>query len=202
MDEIDIIHHQEIIKYRKRVNQLIPRDHYKNDQREPLKYFQKYMKLFQDHMKCIYWYSIFFVNKEFHRLPYVELKKCMYDREIFRYKYIKLAKYETIYQITDFILENQTDIFKVADLRTNKIIEYLLFYFRNITFQFLSCFTKFEIARILYIKDQVTKVGLMFYNFQSKSKSLLFNIFYKSSYDKYCLCPGLIKQIYDFLYEE
>ena len=81
--------------YIQRLRQLIPIDCYVNlKTKDPLLYFEKRMKKLNDDYQSIYWYSILFLSKEFHKLPYVERVKYLFDREIFRCKYIKLGKLE------------------------------------------------------------------------------------------------------------
>ena len=86
--------------YRHRLFQLVPRDCFTNIKRkDPVTYLEKRIFKIDDDQQCVYWYSISFVAKEFHRLAYSERKHYLFDREIFKLHPSQILKeLETRYQ--------------------------------------------------------------------------------------------------------
>ena len=158
------------------------------------------MKQIKDDIDSIYWYSFFFIKKEFCRLPQDELRKLLYDRELFRYKYIVMAKLELFFRFIKFIEENRNVLYTFGDHETNIIIEYIFTFIKQMDYQFLSCFSSYEIQRIEYINSHTSLIAADYYNFQYSLKLLFFQIFYKNTaVSKFAICSNLMKHIFSFI---
>lgn len=190
--------------YRHRLFQLVPRDCFTNIKRkDPVTYLEKRILKIDDDQQCVYWYSISFVAKEFHRLPYSERKNYLFDREIFRCKYIKLAKLELLYQLVEYVNENQNALLLVGERNIVVSIEYILYLILNINFYTIPLyFYGYEFDRIRYIQQKSSEMFFKLIDFRFNSSILFFQIFYKGTLHKYNLEPGLLEQIYNYTFDE
>lgn len=189
--------------YTNRLSQLVPVDCYINLKKEyPILYLEKRMLKLNDDYQCVYWYSISFVAKEWHKVSPYERRKLFFDREIFRCKYIKLAKLELFFQILEYIFDNEKALFIVGDSNIMKLIEYLVYVITKVEFIFPIFFHKFELDRINLIKEKTSEMFHKIIDFKRKSYTLFFQIFYKTEgkSSKYNLDPGILQQIHSYTF--
>ena len=189
--------------YIQRLRQLIPIDCYVNlKSKDPLLYFEKRMKKLNDDYQSIYWYSILFLSKEFHKLPYVERVKYLFDREIFRCKYIKLGKLELFYQLLEYVEQNEKAFLLVGNNDTMLLIDYVLYLISVTDFHTLPLYLyEYEFNRITKIKLQASDMFLKLLDFRLQSCILFFTIFYKGALAKYNLESGILEQIYHYTFD-
>lgn len=190
--------------YRNRLFQLVPRECFSNlKNTNHVEYLEKRIFKIEDDLVSIYWYSISFVGKEFNRLSYSESKKYIFDREIFRYKYIRLGKLELLYQLLEYVNQNDKFLFLVGNFKIDLSIEYIIYLIQKISsfYTIPIYFHKYESDRIRHIQQQSSKMLLKLMDFRSNSYLLFFQIFYKGTVVKnYNLDPGLLEQIYQYTF--
>ena len=190
--------------YKRRLFQLVPRECYlKVKYTNHVEYLEKRIFKVDDDQLCIYWYSISFVANEFNRLSYGESKKYLFDREIFRYKYIRLGKLELLYQLLEYVDQYKQFLFLVGNLKILLSIEYILYLIhKNLNFNRIPLyFHKHESDRISYIQNKSSEMFFKLMDFRLYSSLLFFQIFYKGSLaKKYKLDPGLLEQIYNYVF--
>ena len=192
--------------YRNRLFQLVPRECFSNlKNTNHVEYLEKRIFKIEDDLMTIYWYSISFVGKEFNRLSYSESKKYLFDREIFRYKYIRLGKLELLYQLLEYVNQNDKFLFLVGNFKIDLSIEYIIYLIQKISlFYTIPIYLhKYESDRIRHIQQQSSKMLLKLMDFRSSSYLLFFQIFYKGTVVKnYNLDPGLLEQIYQYTFHK
>ncbi len=192
--------------YRNRLFQLVPRECFSNlKNTNHVEYLEKRIFKIEDDLVTIYWYSISFVGKEFNRLSYSESKKYLFDREIFRYKYIRLGKLELLYQLLEYVNQNDKFLFLVGNFKIDLSIEYIIYLIQKISlFYTIPIYLhKYESDRIRHIQQQSSKMLLKLMDFRSSSYLLFFQIFYKGTVVKnYNLDPGLLEQIYQYTFHK
>lgn len=191
--------------YRNRLFQLVPRECFSNlKNTNHVEYLEKRIFKIEDDLVSIYWYSISFVGKEFNRLSYYESKKYIFDRELFRYKYIRLGKLELLYQLLEYVNQNDKFLFLVGNFKIDLSIEYIIYLIQKISsfYTIPIYFHEYESERIRHIQQQSSKMLFKLMDFRLNSYRLFFQIFYKGTVVKnYNLDPGVLEQIYQYTFD-
>lgn len=190
---------QEVYNYYKRIKQLIPYQLYPFKETNPKNWISKQIKMIKINIDTVYWYSISMVNKEFPIIENNELIHICFDKEIFRYKYVFLAKIEMCYMILLYVKKNLNKLC-IDDNQLISMIKYVINLIDIKKNYFSSNFLEYERKRLFFIKEQTRKFSSQLIIFEKQLQSIFLSIFYKSNLSKnYYFCHDLIFEIYSYI---
>ena len=99
--------------------------------------------------------------------------------------------------------QNEKALLLVGEQNIVISIEYILYLLLNINFNTIPLyFYGYELERIKYIQQQSSEIFFKLIDFRINSSTLFFQIFYKGTFQKYNLEPGLLEQIYNYTFDD